>query len=97
MLIHIIKITVGAKLRRNRCQLRLTNEDITIVNSDYVYDEDDVICNDETVQNTDNVEATSDGHDSTIPITRSQYGRIIQPHPLGIMIRNCDCSLILVN
>ena len=74
---YIIKTSDGTELRRNQRHLRLTNEEI-IMNSSYIDDEDDVVCNTEISHNTDN----SDCHNGTVPITftseaRSRYGRII--------------------
>ena len=75
---YIIKTSDGTELKRNRRHLRLTNDEI-IMNSTYIDDEDDVVCNNEISQNTDIL----DCHDGTVPITTtsetiSRYGRIIQ-------------------
>ena len=49
---YIIKTADGTVLRRNRRHLRHTDEDITMVNSDYIDDGDDTVNNAETSQNT---------------------------------------------
>ena len=78
----IIKTADG----RNRRHLRHTNEDITMVNSDYIDDGNDIVNNAETSQNTtySSPEIMSDQQSNSVPLvttseTRSRYGRIIRP------------------
>ena len=54
---YIVRTADGTVSRRNRCHLRQTTESMTVVNSDYIDEEDDVTCN---VQSTDNSEVSSD-------------------------------------
>ena len=66
---YIVKTTDGTVLRRNRRHLKQTNEDITILSSDYVDDEDNGINNGEARPNTDNPEITSYQRSSSVPLT----------------------------
>ena len=81
---YILKTVDGAVLRRNRRHLRHTKESFTVVNDDYIDDDESHTCEGEISQSTENYQVTSDQSNTAMPLTnmsetRTRYGRIIRP------------------
>ena len=81
---YILKTVDGAVLRRNRRHLRHTKESFTVVNDDYIDDDESHTCEGEISRSTENYQVTSDQSNTAMPLTnmsetRTRYGRIIRP------------------
>ena len=72
---YVLKTVDGAVLRQNQRHLRHTKENFTVVNDDYIDDDESHTCEGEISQSTENYLVTSDQSNTAMPLTNMSETR----------------------